>query len=726
MEDNKGNNKEKKEVQYTDKDKELIAIDMLPEVTKLYDTDTVDILDRYDNKKIINVSGNIKSQDKYFIYTFKFRNQENIPRYLFTNKILKLGHNDVSLRSVDSVEMKQNNKYDMPEDLVVERMCKEQCISGKMRQNAISKAKEKGDIIDYEDVGWELLYVKNAKRNLFYTLNTRLTKDVKYYFDLGDDRWFNSLLKILIHEKGAVDDRLFYLSRPHLVKFDTSMISPKKFMRFAPHMVWITNPGTGKTSIATKIGICVDKCKVAGLLGYSDAKNIRDGSLNGREQTTILDELQSEKDESLFAAMNSYEEQGTSRREMGMKNIKTQGYSPLIYISNPKPVVNKKNDKNIITSYDSSLESIELLNKFNDLLSKITDNSGAFGRRKGVVLFSEDIMKVTGNELPDESLEVYQCIVDSMFKYISKRQTRFFLLEKIQDWLQKPMSEKNITFFRDQIVKIPIDLVSDFWNGYIGTNKHIRGIAYRQAVIDNLFSFRSDESYDNIDIDKFIRCADKHYDKVLVLSLKSLSVMTNVSTDFEKELMQREYKAIDTTWIKYLLFAVSASEKDYDLKILPFSIISKNYVDSYNFDSSNNYRFFSRIESNMHKAKMLLNANNVLKSFGVELLKKSDSTYYITIIEETKLKLFNEILRDDKEFKEITNVVKSRDIMAHPETLLDYVDRLKDETGLSQVDEIVSELKKLGYVDEKKILEFIEKFKADGTLHEPRHGYIKR
>ncbi len=717
------------EIKNTEENKELISINTLPKTTKLNSKCVVDIGTDYVHKNIINVTSNIKSDDKYTLYNFKFIGQDDIPRYLFTDMKLDSGHNEVSLMAIDSNKMLESNRYEIPDELVVNRLCREQSITAKARIEAIANIlKEKQDIVGYTEIGWKLLLDKNITRKLFYIMNKRLTKDVIYYFELGDIKWFKALIKKLFFERGTIDNQLYYLSVAHLVKFDTTIISPKKFMRFAPHMIWITNPGTGKTSIAKKIGICIDKCRVAGLLGYSDAKNIRIGSLNGRKVTTILDELQSEKDDSLFSAMNSYEEQGESLREMGMKNIKTIGYSPLIYISNPKPIINNsKKNKDSIVSYDENISTIELLNKFDDMLSKITDNTGAFGRRKGVVLFSEDIMKVDGKELLDEDLEIYQCIIESMFEYVAKNQTNFFLKPEIQDWLQKPISNSNLLLFKQQINNIPIAMVKDFWEGYIGKNGHIRGIAYRIAAIEYIFSFSSPEKMKNINIDEFLKCAEQHFEHILTISLKSLSLMTTTTTEFEKELILREYLAIDKEWVKYLMFAISVSEDSYNLNKLSMNILSKNYNDIFKFpDEEQSYAFFSRIESNMKKAKSLSNPNNVMRSFGVELLKESEHEYSIKINEPSKLEIFNEMLHKDEEFIKLTvNMLKSKkfnDI----ELLLRILEEIKDEIGVSNTEDLISELGKKGYKNREAIELCIAKLKEDGVLFSPQKGYLKK
>jgi len=195
--------------------------------------------------------------------------------------------------------------------------------------------------------------------------------------------------KYLLEGSTVVDDNLLWIMCGLMLKPDSSIISTQEWMPYAPHGLIFTNPKVGKSSMANKVGMRVERASIPRLLGFRTK-----GDLDGMEEPMFLDEVQEYKTDNTFSQILSYEEDGKTTTVKGSKSIVTEGYAPLVYMGN--------------------CHSIDYRIELANILDKITFNREAFVSRKAFIYVNYECKERQGTRDTNHELDA---IVEDLVEY---------------------------------------------------------------------------------------------------------------------------------------------------------------------------------------------------------------------------------------------------------------------------------------------------------------------
>lgn len=234
--------------------------------------------------------------------------------------------------------------------------------------------------------------------------------------------------KYLLEGSTQMDDNLLWIMCGLMLKPDGSKIRTNQWMPYAPHGLIYTNPKVGKSSMASKVGMRVERASIPRLLGFRTK-----GDLDGMEEPMFLDEVQEYKTDNTFSQILSYEEDGTTTTVKGSKSIVTEGYAPLVYMGN--------------------CHSMDYKQELRNILDKISYNREAFISRKAFIYVNYKCVTRQGNR--DRNPEI-DAIVEDLVEYL------------------KPIISKAFIEHSD-ILEIP---TTDY------AFRHVNGFALLQTLID--------------------------------------------------------------------------------------------------------------------------------------------------------------------------------------------------------------------------------------------------
>jgi hypothetical protein len=132
----------------------------------------------------------------------------------------------------------------------------------------------------------------------------------------------------------------------------------------------------------------------------------------------------------------------------------------------------------------SGLKELDLSFVFQDLLSKITSNSGAFASRLGVVYFNPDAKAARLDKIyTDRELDVLSYFGKAVSQVLSAAYSHLLLKPEVLKWLnsQYPESYKNMVLTYAQAAKLPMFKL--FIVGHLESHKHSRGTALKSALV---------------------------------------------------------------------------------------------------------------------------------------------------------------------------------------------------------------------------------------------------
>jgi len=384
-----------------------------------------EFLFQYTGKSQIYKNLNIKKKEKVYRISLA---QGDRPSYIITNKTLKLGDNASPLE----FSKLPYNSY----------------LSG------ITKIKQKN---------WN----NSLKNRVFRIGNLMSDQEFKKIKSLTADE-LNELIDTYIKEKFKVDDRLLLLIKALLIRVPPE--SPNNIHRFSPNASVFTTSGSGKTKMFGRVGDVYVRSSIARMLGFSTADSTAPSELNENNIPKIFDEVSETKDKNLCAKLMQFMEEGKSEIAVGIKNVMTEGRSPLIFCSNPQ----------------EELHDSALYENFLELLDKVTTNYVAFGRRMAIILFGSDYKKAIGRTIPSKEHEELEQII----KEISNRLEFIFLeiinKKDVKKYLEAPNPDWFIKKTKDLIYKAEYPELKNIIRGFQHNHTHSKGLAIRIAVIDNL------------------------------------------------------------------------------------------------------------------------------------------------------------------------------------------------------------------------------------------------
>lgn len=261
-----------------------------------------------------------------------------------------------------------------------------------------------------------------------------------------------------------------------------------------------------------------------------------------------MDEIQEENGENLYSAILSYEEQGIHKAVMGSKSISIKAISPLVYISNPAEM--GTNTPDTIAGITT-----KMMHSFDVFLKKVTTNYRAFGRRKGVILFSDKVNTAQRRGKGTDE-EKYKDLWEFALKKLRPKFTEKLMDEQVQAWLNEPFPESYLREIDKVRNELPPEIKA-FWNGYKDAFRHTRGTALRLALLDYVDEFYNDLSI--VDTDDLLNCADAYFHDIMDINIKSLEEMSKVPISMD---IYGDYVKFKAKWLEVLMLSLARHYED--------------------------------------------------------------------------------------------------------------------------------------------------------------------
>ncbi len=530
--------------------------------------------------------------------------------FVIANKFqhLKIGNDqDLYLKVCDNkkiyslFELWDNDVYNTDEFRLLSQLCKEYKLLD-------------GDRPKYFEERLEKLIQKHKESPIFFELAAPLKKEDLLKLNLSDITW--QALDAGLHK----DSKLLTIFRMQipLVVPNRELITPSEYMEYAPHTIMITSTKPGKTTTAEKVGNVLDRPTVTHLLGSASLHEKIHGLLNMENKPTIYDGIEEFKDEDVAKGMLNYMEKGKAMIARG-KGVKTEGYSTLLFFSNPE-----KNE-----SHARSLES---------LLTILHSNLLALGSRTAVFIYDPNMKEPSGDGIPADLEARYNKIIEAIQFYAMPIFTKVLKHEKVKTWLRKKddLIEGYINHL-DEILKDEDLLLHDklvtFINGLKRGWKHLKGGALRLAFVDLLNNFLEIEEHQPIPnsyISLLLKEAPKYIKEIISYNLLSF---TYIASEFSKNeikevLLQSRLGKIESlckVYERFLLWILAKYVENNDPNegiALPLSTLNELYLaipSEIRFNSRYNSfsKFITAIEENLKS----INSHSNWLGFHVEKLE---------------------------------------------------------------------------------------------------------
>lgn len=233
---------------------------------------------------------------------------------------------------------------------------------------------------------WATLVELHSKHPIFFELTYPVP--LKEVFKLRDVK---EVINDAITSGGILDSVVQFITPAFLISALPEFVSPS-VMRYNPHGFIITNTKIGKSSIAEKVGRRIEKHTIAGLIGFSDAKEVNEGFLHKKSDTVFIDEIEENKkeDPSVANGLLTLMENGDVILPRG-KGVECNTTSTIIFLGNLE---------------NNALEGeLHYINAFKTMLDKIHKNTEALGSRIGLILFGDDLRPFESVGLFEEELQ---------------------------------------------------------------------------------------------------------------------------------------------------------------------------------------------------------------------------------------------------------------------------------------------------------------------------------
>lgn len=524
----------------------------------------------------------------------------NTPMFLITKPFanLPLGHNDLILKHV---KKPFEDGYDMPKEELQKAIVKK--VFGYQSK---PKEGEKDTRKNFDDV-----MSKNYKEPVFLEQTEPVEKQrLDEYLDTTPPLDFACMIdSFLMNDGWKTDETLRYLYRADLVGMTEGLLKPSEVMIYQPHKIIVTNTKVGKTSLAKICGYVLDKASAPRFLGFATSDSINPGLGNGLMKATYFDEVGS-MSQILVDHILNYMEFGETEVAMGKANVKTRGWSELVFHSNPEV---------------PSDEPAQMLIGLNSFLQKFTARADALGSRIACIVFNNGFERAKRiGKISDDEKNKNRMLAESLIKQATPKVEEMLKSPKIREWLDQdiPNYTDEIMLLMDKNPQIP-DLLKQLYRSHAqGAFRHIRGFAFKEAVIDSLFYFYWDDKY-GFDEDNFIDVCEKNLAKICALNIDSLRKMCDTKIDSSE--MAKVFLKNLPVFLRNLVITFAKFHFDMDQKDL---VIIEELSDFYEetakrlkFDD--NYTYFSQLKEAIRK-KDIIRANIKLSSFGFELYEQND------------------------------------------------------------------------------------------------------
>ena len=461
---------------------------------------------------------------------------------------------------------------------------------------------------------WEQLVEQNRNDPLIFLQNPPFDdKDFGDFIKEFSNEDFVCLFELYQTGDGfKTDERVEYVYRTDLLPFTFGKLSPDRVMKLNPHKITVINTKTRKTTLGRIYGDVLDRASSARFLGFATANDLILGFGNGRWKTTYFDEVDANNKIFIDNIFN-YMEIGETTVSVGRENIITRGWSTLTFHSNPQT---ERND------------AVSLYLAFNGFLNLFSEKVPGLASRIAVVLFGNDFKtceKVM--ELTHDDSVLIKVFAESLVEKFVPKLEELLEEKKLQQWLLQPLEQQeSLRQYKEEIDLILKEnnqlpyKIRELWKFQSDSYVHMRGFALKQTFYEST----ADILAGNVNIENLIEKSEEHLEKLLQINLGSLKKMCGVIPYQTVLLMSYENLP---EYCKGLIIATHHAllhNQNSDIGMIELPLLSDEYnkVSSKlpsRFKLAEDYKFFSRIESNL-KTMKIEKINGKLAPFEIRLI----------------------------------------------------------------------------------------------------------
>jgi hypothetical protein len=397
---------------------------------------------------------------------------------------------------------------------------------------------------------------------------------------------FDKIVEDYFYEGMEKDDRVIYAYRGQLVTFSKHPLQDEDTCEhrqpYNSHCIIVTPTKRGKSWIADKMGKLFSKASSSRLTGFSTANDVNEGEVNGTYVPIGLDNVHNFSPETLRGILELLES-GRTLTGKGKQAVLTRTLSAFIFHANPPNV-----DSPIILA-QAFLQIIQQLASI---------GVGAVGSRFALILFGLDYRKASGHHYSTDSMKKNKIVLDYIMSEVNPKVENIIYPDvQVQEWLTTPLYE-----YYELITRLFTDFATnsdlkEFWmDNSESAYRHIRGLALKQAVMDNLKLI----FLGIIDIPKILEDAEIHVKIICNHNTASLRQLINLSAQQLIDFVYSKYEGISSARSQAIVLAVAAFvKKDPSLITVSrsLSLVSSVYNALPDDVKPKGYPYFSNVHS---------------------------------------------------------------------------------------------------------------------------------
>lgn len=393
---------------------------------------------------------------------------------------------------------------------------------------------------------------------------------------------FDEMMDLALTAGLEKDEKLVYIFRT-LIPIpvgDPSYIDPANFMSSSSNIIIITKTKPGKTTTGRKVGKVFDRPSVANLLGFSiPSQKTVEGRLNQETRPIMIDGIEEEPDAEMAMGLLNYMETGIVDIARG-RGVKTIGYSPLIFSSNPSKMSNK--------GYNS-IDEEGMLPILDNILGALHRNLQGFGSRIGCFIFDPAMKNARGNRMSSFKERGLEKFLYSIQEVLRLPFTKLVNNERIDNWLSS--IDDRIEDYQKELRKLLKDgniraysRIYSFIDGFIDGFRHAKGMALRASIMDHLkdlIEMDEDENFSGAFVHSILKRAKEHLNRIISINLESFIVLSDIleKEDIMKMVYESRYDSIRARGSKYEEFLLECAARWYLKQSNPKEGIAISIID---------------------------------------------------------------------------------------------------------------------------------------------------
>ena len=373
--------------------------------------------------------------------------------------------------------------------------------------------------------------------------------------------------------------------------------------RYNPHVLAVTNTGTGKSQIYKVAGEHYVRITDVSFIGTAySKKDVVPGILHNSEYPICLGQLESQNKDQVAKFLFDYMEDGEAPWVAAGVSFRVKGKATLIFAANP---------------LGSQTEE-----KFREILDMLTHNP-ALGRRFGIILYSTDLKPVRKKlsakeeEKWRENIKFFRAVEEyarpELFKIVKNK--------RVEDWLNTPIPgyEEKV---KDLVMTIDDDRIREFFEAHALAQVLVRAASLNATLLYNLDKIALKE----YSIEELLREAEERLKAYMNLNLESIAIIASSMEEMKEYRVQSFFHGLP----EYLRHIISAIEhyrrwvrKEFSGKGQIPEELKRIGLDKLPYiPNSKTYTHFSRCISNLRKKRRELDRDLFREVLKIDIIPK--------------------------------------------------------------------------------------------------------